>query len=144
MIKYASYLLPYLLKAPRRNPVKQLAGLLLAYALVAIAMIFLFIAVFVWTSKTYGTEMAFAGVGAALLLSGVAMLFWINRPKEVATPLPPRLAQDPLAQYVPDSMRSNPTIQKLLYQIGESPITATATAVTVGMLLSKEIFEDTK
>lgn len=143
MIKYASFLVPYLLKAPSKNPVKQLAGLLLAYVLVAVAMIFLFIAGFIWTSKAFGTEMAFASVGAGLLLSGIMLIFWLNRPKKVATPLPPRLAQDPLAQYVPESVRSNPTIQKLLYQIGESPVTATATAVTVGVLLSKELFEDT-
>jgi len=52
-------------------------------------------------------------------------------------------ANDPMAKYIPDTIKVNPTVQKLLHQVSESPITATATAVTIGVLLSKEIFEET-
>jgi len=60
-----------------------------------------------------------------------------------AAPIPPKLADDPLAKYIPENVRENPTMQKLLYQIGESPVTATATAVTLGMLISREFLEET-
>lgn len=144
MIKYLTYIAPLILKAPRRNPVKQLAGLLLSYSLIGIAIIFLFIAGFIHISKLYGTEVAFAATGITMLLAGSILITLLSRPKSKHTPLPPKIANDPLAKYVPESIKENPTVQKLLYQIGESPVTATATAVTIGMLLSKELFEETK
>jgi len=131
------------MKAPNRNPVKNLAGFALAYILMAISAVFLFTASFIWLSKEYGVDIAFAVTGAALLFSAVILLAILKRPKEEAAPIPPKLAHDPLAKYVPDTVRENPTMQKLLYQIGESPVTATATAVTLGMLISREFLEET-
>jgi len=143
MIKYVKYAVPYLLKAPRRNPVKSLAGFALAYILIALSAIFLFTASFIWLSKEYGSEIAFATTGAILLISAIILLTALKRPKDANVPIPPKLANDPLAKYVPETVRENPTMQKLLYQIGESPVTATATAVTLGMLISREFLEET-
>ena len=131
------------MKAPRRNPVKNLAGFALAYSLIGISVIFLFTAAFIWLSKAYGTEVAFAATGLALLFAASNLLILLNRPKrELSAPMPPKIAHDPLAKYIPETVRDNPTLQKLLHQIGESPVTATATAVTVGMLLSREFLEE--
>jgi hypothetical protein len=132
------------MKAPHRsNPVKSLAGFAVAYLLIGVAALFFLIASFIWLAKEYGTEIAFAATGAALLICASIMLIFLKRPKaEQAAPLPPKLSNDPLAKYVPDTLRDNSTIQKLLYQVGESPVTATATAVTVGMLLSREFLEE--
>lgn len=143
MIKYAKYAVPYLLKAPRRNPVKHLAGFALAYFLLGLSALFIFTASFLWLSKAFGAEVAFAALGSGLLLIALTLLLVLKRPLDKDTPMPPKLAHDPLAKYVPDTIRENPTMQKLLFQIGESPITATATAVTVGMLLSRELLEET-
>ena len=143
MLKYAKYAVPYLMKAPRRNPVKDLAGLALAYILIALSGVFLFTASFIWLSKEYGAEIAFAVTGATLLISAIVLLAILKRPKKDIAPIPPKLAHDPLAKYVPETVRENPTLQKLLYQIGESPVTATATAVTLGMLISREFLEET-
>lgn len=142
MIKYAKYAVPYLIKAPRRNPVKFLAGFALAYLLLGLAALFLFIASFIWLSKEFGTEIAFAATGGAMFLSAIILLVILKRPRAETAPMPAKIAHDPLAKFVPDTLRDNPTVQKLLYQIGESPVTATATAVTVGMLLSRELLED--
>ncbi len=142
MLKYAKYAVPYLLRAPRRNPVKNLAGLFLAYLLCFLATVFIVIAAFIWMSKEFGLEVAFAATGVTFMFSAFCILIGLNTPKPVPAPTPPKIASDPLAKYIPESVKENPTMQKLLYQIGESPVTATATAVTVGMLLSRELIED--
>ncbi len=142
MIKYAKYVVPYFMKAPRRNPVRNLAGFALAYLFLAIAFLFFFVAAFIWLTKEFGSEIAFAATGGALVIAGSALLLSLRRTTTVSTPMPTSLSHDPLAQYVPESVRENPTMQKLLHQVGESPVTATATAVTLGMLLSRELFED--
>lgn len=142
MIRYAKYVVPYLLKAPRRNPAKQLAGVALAYVLMMVSVLFLLIAGFIWLSKAFGIEIAFAATGLLLMCGAMILLIWLHRPSKAAATMPPKLINDPLAKYVPDTIRENPTTQKLLHQIGESPITATATAVTVGVLLSRELLED--
>ena len=143
MIKYAKYAVPYLMKAPRRNPVKNLARFALAYILIVLSAFFLLTASFIWLTKEYGVEVAFAVTGGALLFSAITLLATLRRPRKTAAPIPPKLADDPLAKYIPENVRENPTMQKLLYQIGESPVTATATAVTLGMLISREFLEET-
>jgi len=143
MIKYAKYAVPYLMKAPRRNPVKNLAGFALAYILIILSAFFILTASFIWLTKEYGAEVAFAVTGGTLLFSAITLLAILRRPRKAAAPIPPKLADDPLAKYIPENVRENPTMQKLLYQIGESPVTATATAVTLGMLISREFLEET-
>lgn len=143
MIKYAKYAVPYLIKAPRRNPVKQLAGFALAFLLLGLSALFLFIAIFIWLSKEFGTEIAFASTGGGLLFCAIILLMILKQSKPEAAPIPPNIAHDPLAKYVPDTLRDNPTVQKLLFQIGENPVAATASAVTIGMLLSRELLEET-
>lgn len=142
MIKYLSYAAPYILRTQARNPVKKIAGLLFAYILIGFSAVFLFIAVFIWMAKTYGTESAFAVVGGVMLLIGLIMIFILNRPKKVEVAVHPKVSNDPLAKFIPDNIKSNPTVQTLLQQIEDNPVTATATAVTVGMLLSKEFLEE--
>ncbi|WP_409432262.1 hypothetical protein ACJ3XI_08565 [Litorimonas sp. RW-G-Af-16] len=142
MLKYAKYAVPLFMKAPQKNPVKRLVKYALAYLLIALSGIFFFVAAFIWLAKTYGTETAFAATGGAMFLIALLIILFSREPSAKAVSIPASLANDPLAQYIPDNIKDNPTVQKLLYQIADSPVTATATAVTVGMLLSKEIFEE--
>lgn len=143
MIRYLSYAAPYILKSRARNPVKKIAGLLFAYILIGLAAVFLFIAVFIWMAKLYGTESAFAAVGGTMLLLGLFMIFMLSRPKKTVVDLHENVSNDPLAKFIPDNIKSNASVQTMLQQIGENPVTATATAVTLGMLISKEFLEET-
>ena len=142
MLKYAKYAVPYLIKSPRRIPVRQLAGLLLTYITIVLAGFFLLMGALIWLSKNYGSDIAFAVLGTFLLCVGLTALYFQNRKRRALLALTPQVNTDPLAQYVPASIRDNPAIQKLMLQIEQNPLTAAATAVTVGVLLSNELFED--
>lgn len=142
MLRYAKYAVPLILKAPRRSPVKTLAGLAVSYLLFVVGVIFLMTAVFIWIATNYGADTAFLTLGLLLIAcGGVIKLFARNR-RVLKAPLPSNVARDPLAQYIPPSVRENPTIRKLIVQISENPVAATATAVTLGMLISNELFEE--
>jgi len=144
MIKYLSYVAPLILKAPKTNPVKKLTGMLFAYLLLGLSFCFFLIAIYIWMASSFGTDIAFASLGLVTFVTAIILLISMKDKRVVQKPLPTRIKQDPLAKLIPDNIQSNPAIQKLLHQIGESPVTATATAVTIGVLLSKEIFEETK
>ena len=88
MIKYAKYAVPYLLKAPRRNPVKHLAGFALAYFLLGLSALFIFIASFLWLSKAFGAEVAFAALGSGLLLIALTLILVLKRPLDNNAPMP--------------------------------------------------------
>lgn len=143
MYRYAKYAVPLILKAPRRSPVKALAGLFACYAMLFVGTLFLVTAAFIWTLQTYGTDAAFLAVGLFFTTVSIAFLLWFKRSQiKRQSLLPASINQDPLANYIPESLKENPTVQKLLMQISENPIAATATAATIGMLLSKEFLED--
>lgn len=143
MIKYLSYAAPLILKTSKRNPVKKLTGLLVAYLLLALSFTFSLIAVFIWVSKTYGADAAFAVMGLSTFATALILLAILKDKKKAVVRLDTATGNDPMAKYIPDTVKTNPTVQKLMHQVGESPITATATAVTIGMLLSRELFEET-
>ena len=142
MFRYAKYLVPYFFQAPRRNPAKVLAGIALAYGLIGVSGLFFVIALFLWLSGQYSTEAAFAVVGIVMMLAAFILLAFVKRSSRHQSQTDQKQTGDPLAQFLPDVIKSNPTTQALLRQVEEAPITATATAVTVGMLLSREILED--
>ncbi|WP_371395352.1 phage holin family protein [Fretibacter rubidus] len=144
MLRYAKYAVPYILKAPRRSPVKSLAGLALSYILFLLGAIFLLIAAFIWVATHYGTDTAFLSLGTIFLISAAIFMMIAKDKRYVKPPLPDNVAQDPLAAHIPASVRENPTVQKLLLHVSENPVAATATAVTLGMLISNEFFEEKK
>jgi len=100
-------------------------------------------AVFIWVSKTYGADAAFAVMGLSTFATALILLAVLKDKKKTVVRLDTATGNDPMAKYIPDTVKTNPTVQKLMHQVGESPITATATAVTIGMLLSRELFEET-
>lgn len=138
MIKYAKYAIPYLINTRRRKSSRNLVGLTAAWSLMLLSGIFLSIAGFIWFAQTYGISVAFAVAGGIMLFFAGILFLLLNR-KSRAVVIDERVESDPLAKYVPDSLRENPAVQKLLQQIEENPAKATAAAVTVGMLLSREL-----
>ena len=56
--------------------------------------------------------------------------------------MPVGLEDDPLSAFLPDIIKENETVKNLVSQESHNPIMATAAAVTLGMLLSREFFED--
>ena len=63
------------------------------------------------------------------------------RPKLAVSPLPNNIEKDVLAANIPDSLKNDPMVKKVLGEISKKPLAASATALTIGMLLSREYFD---
>ncbi len=142
MLRYAKYAVPFLLKAPRRSPVKALAGVAAAYLMLSVGVLLVVVAAFIWTFKNYGSDIAFLATGLFFIALSASFLIWSKSRKRLKAAMPTNINQDPLANYIPETLKDSPLIQKLLIHISENPIAATATAATLGILLSKEFLEE--
>ncbi len=95
--------------------------------------------------KTYSLEMAFLAIGIILISGALLIKFesWRTRPKPKtgSKQLPQNIENDLLAAHIPDNLKEDPVLKKILVEISEKPLAATATALTVGMLLSREYFD---
>lgn len=143
MLKLLTFAAPFFLKGASKGPVKTLIGNSAIYTLLLIASFFVLAGVFTWVLKTYSLEAAFLGTGMILLVSAALIKFslWLRRPKKQSSTLPENLEHDVLANHTPDSLKNDPLIQRVLTEIADKPVAATATAVTIGMLLSREYFD---
>jgi hypothetical protein len=144
MFKLASYFLPFILNAPSKRSANYLARLLAAYFTMCVAVLMILTALIIWIATTYNAVVAFAAVGGALLASASLVVYIINSPlrkkRNLIASAP--ASTDPIGKFLPEAIKSHPTVQTLLAQIGENPVTAAAAAVTIGALISKEFFED--
>jgi len=108
----------------------------------AIGIIFLGCATFLFLQDLYSTEIAFTVLGVFLLIiAGVVYLRSRNNLKPDADE-PIGLKDDPLSALLPDIIKENDTIKNLVSQVSHNPLMATAAAVTLGIVLSREFFED--
>lgn len=121
-----------------------MAGLAASYLLFALGLIFLLIAGFVWIATHYGADAAFLAVGLTLVFTATIFMVLAKYKRKAKPPLPNAIVSDPLAAHIPASLRENPVVQKLLLHIAENPVAATATAVTLGMLISNELFDESQ
>lgn len=146
MLKILTFIVPFILKgATSRTPGKSLAGQSAIYGLIFFGSLSLLFAIFTWLLTTHSIEVAFLGVGIVLLLGALVIKFeqWRNRPQPTseANSLPPNIENDALAAHIPDSLKDDPLLKKILVEISDKPLAATVTALTLGMLLSREYFD---
>lgn len=134
---------PYLLKAPRRNPVKLLAGFTFAYVLMFLGSAFLFTAGFIWTASNFGYDVAFAVGGVALFISAFILLAVLERPKKNKRASKENLNDDPIGSLLPDTLKQDPAIQSLVKQVSDNPIISSLAALIIGLFLARELFEET-
>lgn len=142
MLKLITLAAPLLLQGRSKPPARSLAGRLLMAILILGAGLCLLGALFVWVLKTYSLELAFLTLGGTLFL-GALIAAYAFRPareavKEAATPAP--IGNDALAKYIPESVAQDPLVQRIVKEISDKPVAATASAVVIGMLLSREVF----
>ena len=102
---------------------------------------------FIWLKNIYNSEIAYLGLGLLFVTGAVIVkiLQWQSRPnlrKKIETkPLPNNIKNDPLVAHIPDSLKDDPLVKKVLVEISENPMAASATALTIGLLLSREYFK---
>ena len=145
MLKILTIIAPFVLKGAAKNPAKSLAGQFGFYVLFLCGSLFLCCAIFIWLKKTYSFEVAFLGLGLLFMIGAAAIKFfqWQSRlrPKLAVSPLPNNIENDVLAANIPDSLKNDPMVKKVLGEISKKPLAASATALTIGMLLSREYFD---
>ncbi|WP_416876977.1 hypothetical protein [Litorimonas sp.] len=122
---------------------KSLFGIIFSYVLMTIGIIFLGCAAFLFLQDQFSTEISFTVLGILTLI--VALILHLrakNKLKPKEEDMPVGLEDDPLSAFLPDIIKENETVKNLVSQVSHNPIMATAAAVTLGMLLSREFFED--
>lgn len=140
MLRFLTFVVPFLLKGATKGPVKTLIGRSTFYAIVFFGIVFLLAALFVWVAKTYSLEIAFLTLG--LLFLGFAVLSklveWVKRRAKRRKSIPKSMENDALAELLPDSLTDDPAIQNVLKKIGAHPVIAVGTAVALGAILARE------
>lgn len=118
-------------------------GIIFSYLLMAIGTIFLGCSAFLFLQDQFSTEISFLILGAVTFLFAIGLLLWSkNKLKPKAEEEPIGLKDDPLSAFLPDVIKENDTVKNLVSQVSHNPIMATVSAVTLGMILSREFFED--
>jgi len=143
MLRKAYYLISLLLKSRKVVSNKSRFGIIFSYFLMGIGAIFLTCAAFVFIQSRFSTDIAFAALGAVFMI--IAFIVYFTAKRKLAEPeseTPIGLEDDPLSALLPDVIKENETIKNLVSQISHNPIMATSAAVTLGVLLSREFFED--
>jgi|GEM_PF-1494543 len=145
---------PYLLKGPSKSSQKFIASRLLALALFVLGGLALLIALFLWIEPRFGADSAWLLTG--LILFGLGVVFLSRSGSQAKalrvkasptglslTDTPGTLPKsDPLASILPESLRRDPNINAIMRQVSENPVAASAAALTIGMLISRELFGD--
>ncbi len=145
MLKILTFIVPFILKGTAKTPGKSLAGQSAFYGLMFFGSLFLLFAIFTWLLKTYSLDVAFLGIGLILLSGAITVKTYQLKKRPVPKPetkqLPANIQNDALAAHIPDNFKDDPLLKKVLTEISEKPMAATATALTFGMLLSREYFD---
>lgn len=112
------------------------------YGLILAGVIFALSAIYLMLLEVSNAVVANAIFSLILVGLGGALLTANRWKRAKSDELPAPVHNDPLAQYIPDSIKSDPTVKQLLEKVAENPIFASAGGVTVGMLLANEFYGD--
>ena len=139
IVKTAIALAPFLLNARTRRPGKRLAGVLMSIVLMIFATAFMISAGSVWVGKTYGAEFGFLAAGSTLFVMSALFYLSSGTGSNKADRNVIEKTSDPLSQYIPEDLKSDPRIQSAIKQIQDHPMGSTAAAVSLGYVLSNRI-----
>ena len=128
-----------------------MTGYAAALIFAVFAGIFFLAALFTWIAIDYGLDLAFLAVAAILLVIAIAFAISAQISKQKALREAEQQREqiqgllaakaDPLAEHIPEELLTHPVSQKILGQIEESPIAASATALGLGVLLSHQLLD---
>ena len=142
LARTALALAPLIIKARSARPAKRVAGVLISAFLMGLAALFLITSGFVWIMKAYGAEFGFLAVGVLFFFLAVFVFFTSRGPKAKPKELDAQPNLDPLAKYIPEELQDDPRILALMEKIKEHPMGSTAAAVSLGFIISTQIFGD--
>ncbi len=142
LARTALALAPIFIRARTRRPAKRLAGVVVSIGLMALACLFFLIAGFVWITKTYGAEFGFLAIGLTFFLFANIIYFSSRGSKVKPEDVDDELGLDPIAKYIPDDLQNDPRVLALQEKIKEHPVGSTAAAVSLGFIISNQVFGD--
>lgn len=142
LARTAFALAPLIINARARRPAKRLAGVIIALGLIGLAGVFFIISGFVWIMKTWGAEFGFLAVGVLFFILAGIVYFTSRGHKVKPKDVEAEMSLDPLAKYIPADMQNDPRILALMEKIKEHPMGSTAAAVSLGFIISTQIFGD--
>lgn len=154
MLKFLLAAAPYVMSMSGKTSRKIVASRLIALALFALGGFALLIALFVWTAPRFGVDTAWLVTGIVLLIT--AAIFFAQSRKEVPVrsnsvsrkltaltqPNSSTIDDDPLGVLMPESIKSDPSVRKVIRKISENPVLASAAALAVGAFIAREFFGD--
>ncbi len=153
MFKYVSILAPLLMRSGTPNPVRVLTGYLGALVLTGLAGVFFLAALFTWIATTYGLDVAFLVIAGILTLGAIGLTLMARHSQTVKLKTEAdrharieamlKAKDDPLSNHIPNELLHHPLAQKILAQVEDKPWIASATAVGVGVMLSRSLLDDT-
>ncbi|MGB3457616.1 MAG: phage holin family protein [Litorimonas sp.] len=151
MLRYATIVAPLLMRKGTPNPVRVLTGYVGALFLTLLAGIFLLAALFTWIATTYGLDVAFLTIAVILAVGAIGLTIMARVSQTIALKktadrharIKGMLAakDDPLSEHIPDEVLTHPLSQKILAQVEDRPFMAGATAVGLGMMLSRQLLD---
>ena len=142
LARTAFALAPLIINARARRPAKRLAGVIISLGLIGLAGVFFIISGFVWIMKTWGAEFGFLAVGVLFFILAGIVYFTSRGHKVKPKDVEAEMSLDPLAKYIPADMQNDPRILALMEKIKEHPMGSTAAAVSLGFIISTQIFGD--
>jgi len=142
LARTAFALAPLIINARARRPAKRLAGVIISLGLIGLAGVSFIISGFVWIMKTWGAEFGFLAVGVLFFILAGIVYFTSRGHKVKPKDVEAEMSLDPLAKYIPADMQNDPRILALMEKIKEHPMGSTAAAVSLGFIISTQIFGD--
>ena len=152
MMSYLSLLAPLLMRKGTPNPVRVMTGYMGALVLSVFAGIFFLAALFTWIATTFGLDVAFLTLALILTAGAIGLTIMARRSKTIDLKLEEdrkeRIAamlaakEDPLSDHIPDDVLYHPVSQKILAQVEDKPLVAGATALGLGVMLSRQLLQD--
>lgn len=151
MLRFATLILPMLLRLGTPNPVKAMRGYIGVFLLSVLAAVFFLAALFTWVTRHYGLDAAFLTLALIMTLLAVGLTIKSRNDKKkikAATSIgskdSSKSTEDPLAAFLPDDLLADPSVQKTLDQIRNKPFLASLIAVVIGMILSTQLIDKDK
>ncbi|WP_298916000.1 hypothetical protein [uncultured Algimonas sp.] len=149
MLRYATFIAPLLMRKGTPNPVRVLTGYMGALFLSIFAGIFFLAALFTWIATTYGLDVAFLVIALILsvgaigltIMARVSQTIALKKAKDRHARIKGMLAakEDPLSEHIPEEILTHPISQKILAQVEDKPFVAGATALGLGIMLSRQL-----
>lgn len=143
MLKLLLAVAPYFINARDTSSQKQRAGSLPALLFYALCGITLITAIFVYVTSVYGFAIGFLAISGIFLSIGLFLSIKAKRQTAIKRNDAASASQtDPIAALVPSSVMQDPAVSKLVGQISANPLAASAIAVALGMIVTREFMKD--